>query len=303
MNPNGSEGGVAGVCSDDGRHFAFMPHPERSFISWQIPMKGMPTIGTALGKSFSPWIKLFCNAKEWCHEYDAMLAQELEVPSPQAKRIKLPGGKFGLLKPALKNSTPLLRVGVLLSGSGTTLQNILDRIDDGSLTNVRIQKVVASRPSAGGLERAEDAGVPTSVVHSLKFKNQETGETDWQAMSAEITDHLGDVDLVVLAGFMCLYKVPPKFVGKVINVHPALIPHFSGKGMYGDRVHTAVLAASATKTGCTVHFVDGQYDHGPIILQKECKVAKKDTVNSLREKVQTLEREALVAVIQKVFLV
>merc|ERR1712216_1072066 len=153
----------------------------------------------------------------------------------------------------------------------------------------------------GGIGRAERAGVPVSVVESRAFRKD--GVIDWAAHSHAINARLaavGSVDLVVLAGVMCFYHIEkPAYVNRVINVHPALLPKFGGQGMYGDHVHTAVLAAKETKSGCTVHFVDDQgYDKGPIILQKQVAVnAESDTVEALRNRVQAAEKLALIEVI------
>eukprot|EP00320_Phaeocystis_rex_P009758 CAMPEP_0119070282 /NCGR_PEP_ID=MMETSP1178-20130426/37910_1 /TAXON_ID=33656 /ORGANISM="unid sp, Strain CCMP2000" /LENGTH=208 /DNA_ID=CAMNT_0007052103 /DNA_START=17 /DNA_END=643 /DNA_ORIENTATION=+ len=194
-----------------------------------------------------------------------------------------------------------LRLAVLLSGSGTTLQNILDRIADGTLNGVEVTTVVSSRKDAAGIGRAERAGVPhVSVVESRTYRKEKT--IDWVAHSSAINGRLrdaGGVDLVVLAGFMCFYHIEKGYENRVINVHPALLPKHGGQGMYGDHVHTAVLAAKETISGCTVHFVDDQgYDKGPIILQREVSVdAASDTVETLRNRVQAAEKEALIEVI------
>ena len=195
-----------------------------------------------------------------------------------------------------------LRLAVLLSGSGTTLQNILDRIADGTLRGVEVTVVVSSRKDAGGIERAERAGIPVAVVESRAYRNATAKTIDWAAHSSAINTRIreaGGVDLVVLAGFMCFYHIEKGYENRVINVHPALLPKHGGQGMYGDHVHTAVLAAKETRSGCTVHFVDDQgYDKGPVILQTEVIVdAASDTVEDLRNRVQAAEKKALIEVI------
>ena len=196
-----------------------------------------------------------------------------------------------------------LRLAVLLSGSGTTLQNILDRIADGTLRGVEVTVVVSSRKDAGGIGRAERAGVPhVKVVESRAYRNATERTIDWAAHSSAINTcvrEAGGVDLVVLAGFMCFYHIEKGYENRVINVHPALLPKHGGQGMYGDHVHAAVLAANETRSGCTVHFVDDQgYDKGPVILQKEVDVdAASDTVEDLRNRVQDAEKKALIEVI------
>jgi formyltetrahydrofolate-dependent phosphoribosylglycinamide formyltransferase len=181
--------------------------------------------------------------------------------------------------------TPI-RLAVLISGSGTTLQNFIDRIADGRL-DAEIALVVSSNPQAGGVERAQRAGVPVEVIRRedhasvASFNDAIFGRC--RAVSA---------DLVTLAGFLKLLKIPPDFAGRVMNIHPALLPQFGGKGMYGHHVHEAVLASGAKISGCTVHFVDNQYDHGPIILQRTVPVLDDDTPETLAARVFGQECEA-----------
>jgi formyltetrahydrofolate-dependent phosphoribosylglycinamide formyltransferase len=179
-----------------------------------------------------------------------------------------------------------LRLAVLLSGGGTTLQNLLDRIADGRL-RVRIVLVVSSRPDAFGLARAEQAGVPTEVVERQQFETR--GE-----FSREIFDlcRQARVELVCLAGFLQLLHIPEDFQGRVLNIHPALIPAFCGKGYYGHHVHEAALAYGVKVSGCTVHFTDNQYDHGPIVLQRTVSVLDDDTPETLAARVFEQECEA-----------
>jgi formyltetrahydrofolate-dependent phosphoribosylglycinamide formyltransferase len=185
-----------------------------------------------------------------------------------------------------------IRLAVLLSGSGTTLQNILDHGAAGTL-DARVSVVVSSRPDVYGLVRARDAGVPTAVCARRDYPTMAAFNEDiWNAVRAH------GVDLVVLAGFMTLLHVPPDFHNRIMNVHPALIPAFCGKGMYGHHVHEAVLAYGAKVTGATVHFVDEHYDNGPIILQEPVAVAEDDTPDSLAERVQAKERELYPRAIQ-----
>ena len=160
-------------------------------------------------------------------------------------------------------ATQPLRVAVLLSGSGRTLQNLLDLSTAGELP-IEVKLVISSRGDALGLERAHAAGVPTCVISRR--------DTPPEAFNQAITDALvqANVDLVCMAGFMSLWTFPERFAGRVMNIHPALLPRFGGKGFYGDRVHQAVLDAGCKITGCTVHFADNEYDHGPIIVQRTC---------------------------------
>ncbi len=185
------------------------------------------------------------------------------------------------------------RVAVLLSGGGTSLQNILDRIEASQL-DARVVVVVSSRSDAYALVRARNAGIPAVVVPSRTFNG------DWEAMSQALTAELDKhtPDLVVMAGFMCFYHVPSHYEHRVMNIHPALIPSFCGHGMYGHFVHKAVLDAGAKVSGCTVHFADNQYDHGPVIIQRTCVVEEDDTPDTLQQRVFREECEAYPAAIQ-----
>jgi formyltetrahydrofolate-dependent phosphoribosylglycinamide formyltransferase len=176
-------------------------------------------------------------------------------------------------------------MAVLLSGSGTTLENFFVRMERNELP-AEVVCVVSSLSKAFGLERARRRGVPTAVVARKKYKSA----ADYsRAVFAELEKHRPD--LVCLAGFMVHIEIPRRWLGRVMNVHPALIPAFCGKGMYGHLVHEAVLASGVKVTGCTVHFVDNEYDHGPIILQKAVEVRPDDTAETLAERVQAAERE------------
>lgn len=180
-----------------------------------------------------------------------------------------------------------IKLGVFLSGGGSTLQNLIDRIAGGSL-NARIEFVLSSRADAYGLVRAQAAGIPTIVIPSQKYRR------DWEAFSSAIDQAIEgyQIDLLIMAGFMCLYWIPERLEGKVMNVHPSLIPMFCGKDMFGHHVHEAALARGVKFTGCTVHFVDNEYDRGPIILQKVVPVLPDDTPETLADRVQAAEREA-----------
>ncbi len=185
-----------------------------------------------------------------------------------------------------------IRLAVLLSGSGTTLQNIIDRIDRGEL-DATVAGVVSSRAGVFGLERAKKHGIPAAEVLRRGFPNHEAFNTAlWTEIRALSSD------LVVLAGFMSLIDVPPDYQNRIINVHPALIPAFCGHGMYGHHVHEAVINYGAKISGATVHFVDTEYDHGPIILQGAVPVLDNDTPDTLAERVQALERELYPQAIQ-----
>jgi phosphoribosylglycinamide formyltransferase-1 len=172
-----------------------------------------------------------------------------------------------------------IRLAVLLSAGGTTLQNLIDKIAAREL-EARIVLVVSNNADAFGLERARRAGIPTAVVERESCPSREE-------FGRRIFDLCRDAqaDLVCLAGFLQLIHVPDDFLGRVMNIHPALIPAFCGKGYYGHHVHEAVLAYGAKITGCTVHFADNEYDHGPIILQRAVPVRDDDTPDSLADRV------------------
>lgn len=182
--------------------------------------------------------------------------------------------------------TRTLRLAVLISGSGRTLKNFLDLSADGRLP-VDIRLVVSSSPTAGGLEFAHAANIPTATFDRRQYGSDE-------AYGQAIFDlcRTFGVDYVAMAGFLKLAPAPNDFAGRVINIHPALLPAFGGKGMYGRRVHQAVLDRGAKVTGVTVHFVDDQYDHGPIIWQQPVPVFDDDTVASLADRVFEVEKEA-----------
>jgi len=179
-----------------------------------------------------------------------------------------------------------LRAAVLLSGSGTTLQNLLDRSRNGKLP-AQVVLVLSNRADAFGLTRATQAGIATAVVPRKDYATPEAFGTAIFARCRE-----AQVDLVCLAGFMQFLPIPDDFLGRVLNIHPSLIPAFCGQGYYGHHVHEAVLAYGAKVTGCTVHFADNQYDHGPIILQRTVPVLPGDTPDTLEARVFEQECEA-----------
>ena len=190
------------------------------------------------------------------------------------------------------NRSPL-RLGVLISGGGTTMVNLARRIEAGTL-NARITLVIASNPKARGIERAESLGLPVEVIHRKLYDSVDDFS---KAVWAKLRE--AEVELVVLAGFLSLIRIPDDYAGKVMNIHPALLPKYGGPGMYGHHVHEAVLAAGETESGCTVHIADNQYDHGPIILQRTCPVLPDDTPDTLAARVMAEERQAYPEAIQR----
>jgi len=172
-----------------------------------------------------------------------------------------------------------MRLACLISGGGRTLLNLANRITDGTL-ECSIELVIASRPGVGGIERARQCGFEPRIAHA-----SEQGSVDaaHDAMMRWVEE--ADVDLVCLCGWLRKVRMDAPLKGRTINIHPALLPDFGGPGMYGERVHRAVLAAGRSFSGCTVHFVDDQYDHGPIILQRACPVRPGDDVPALAARV------------------
>ena len=174
---------------------------------------------------------------------------------------------------------------VLLSGSGRTLENFLAKKAAGELA-VDIAAVVSSRPDVRGVEIAGAHGIPCEVFRRKDFES--TGAHN-SAINAWLETH--GPRIIILAGYLCFYIQPEWFSGPVVNIHPALLPKYGGQGFYGDRVHEAVLAAGDTETGCTVHLVDDQYDHGGILGQKRVPVLPGDDVAALAERVFAAECE------------
>ncbi len=179
--------------------------------------------------------------------------------------------------------TPL-RVAVLVSGEGTSLENLCEAIDAGRVP-ARVCAVVASKPDVGGLARAARRGIPAVAVVR---KDYDDGARFNDAIHEALAPH--DVELVALLGFLSIFEPRERYAGRVINVHPALIPAFSGKGFYGARVHRAVIDAGVRVSGATVHFADDQYDTGPILLQEPVPVLATDTPERLAARVQAAER-------------
>ncbi|MEM1446731.1 MAG: phosphoribosylglycinamide formyltransferase [Planctomycetota bacterium] len=180
-----------------------------------------------------------------------------------------------------------VKLAVLVSGGGTTLANLAKRIEDGVLF-ASVESVIVSREGVGGLSVCERHGLPATVIPRKPYGD------DVERFSQDIFDRLraAEVDLVCLAGFLCLLRIPDDFRHRVLNIHPSLLPSFGGPGMYGKRVHTAVLERGAKLSGCTVHFTDDTYDTGPILVQRGCPVAHNDTPETLATRVFEQECEA-----------
>ncbi|MFA6451128.1 MAG: phosphoribosylglycinamide formyltransferase [bacterium] len=184
-----------------------------------------------------------------------------------------------------------IRLAVLLSGGGTTFQYIQDRIEAGSL-EAQTAVVVSSRADAFGLERAKKHGIPAFAVPRKEFAQYDNQALTFfnQKLLETIEPH--KPDLIVLAGFMSLLTAEfvERWRGRIMNTHPALIPAFCGENFYGDKVHKAAVDYGVKITGCTIHFVDELYDHGPIILQQAVPVADEDSYEDVARNVQAAEK-------------
>jgi phosphoribosylglycinamide formyltransferase 1 len=177
-----------------------------------------------------------------------------------------------------KESKPL-RLGVLISGGGRTMLNLMDEIKAGRL-NAEIAVVICSRTQIAGYEKSIAAGLNTKVVRKMDHP-------DVEGFSKALTKELdaAGVDLVIQAGWLCLWHIPAQYLWKVMNIHPALLPSFGGQGMWGHHVHEAVLAAGCKVSGCTVHFCTNEYDKGPIIVQRCCPVLPGDDADDVAARV------------------
>jgi formyltetrahydrofolate-dependent phosphoribosylglycinamide formyltransferase len=185
-----------------------------------------------------------------------------------------------------------VRLAVLLSGQGTTLQNLIEAIEAAKL-DATIALVVSSRPEAYGLERARRHGLEAVCLPRRTFHDRQTYDAELNRLIDQYQP-----ELIALAGYLHLFRFACHYRGRVMNVHPSLIPAFCGQGLYGMRVHQAVLEYGVKLTGCTVHFADEVYDHGPIILQRAVPVLPHDTTESLARRVAVEEQQAYPEAIQ-----
>lgn len=187
-----------------------------------------------------------------------------------------------------------MRITVLISGGGTTLRNLLKVHSAGQL-KVEFARVISNRADAGGLAIAKQHAIPSSVIPHQQFDSATDFSTAvWNEIEAAQTD------LVVMGGFLRKLDIPDTFTNRVINIHPSLIPSFCGKGFYGNKVHQGVIDYGCKLTGCTVHFVDNQYDHGPIIAQSAVDVLPEDDAQTLAARVFEAECQLYPRVIQAI---
>jgi phosphoribosylglycinamide formyltransferase 1 len=187
------------------------------------------------------------------------------------------------MRPAMRP----MRIAVLVSGGGRSLENLAEAIRRGEVPG-EIVLVLASNRKAFALEHAERLSIPSVVVDP----ERKLPPAEFSREAFDAIERAG-ADVVVMAGFLRLLPLPERWIGRVLNIHPALLPAFGGKGYYGDRVHEAVLAAGVKETGCTVHYVDNEYDHGPVLLQRRVLVREDDTVETLGTRVFEEEKIAL----------
>lgn len=188
----------------------------------------------------------------------------------------------------------ITRAVVLLSGSGRTLRNLLARAGSADFP-VQFVRAISTRRRVAGNRVAEDAGIPLSIVPRREFDSTESfSDSVIACVDAD------EADLIVCAGFLSKLIVPDRYMGRVLNIHPSLLPLFGGKGFYGDRVHQAVLDSGMKVSGCTVHFVDNAYDAGPIIAQQCVPVLPDDSVDALAGRVFAAECELYPSVVADV---
>jgi phosphoribosylglycinamide formyltransferase 1 len=182
---------------------------------------------------------------------------------------------------------PKPRIAVFVSGGGRSLENLAERTSAGEL-DVELVLVVSNAPRAFALERAKRLQIPAVVIDpERQLAPDEFSREAFRAAEE------ARAELVVLAGFLRLLVIPAPWSGRVLNIHPALLPAFGGKGFYGDRLHAAVLESGARETGCTVHYVTNEYDKGPIVLQRKVPVLPDDDVHTLAARVFEAEKLAL----------
>ncbi len=214
--------------------------------------------------------------------------------------ISIPLGQFSFFKKYIakifsrfsgksKKTQKISSLAIFASGAGSNAQKIIEYFKGNP--HIKISLIVYNKPGAGVLQVAKDAGIETLLIEKASFSNGDTYIKELQERN---------IGWIILAGF--LWKVPPTFIqawpGKIINIHPALLPNYGGKGMYGNRVHEAVIAAAESKSGISIHLVDELYDHGKVIFQASCDVAADDTADSLAQKIHGLEHAHFAPVIE-----
>jgi formyltetrahydrofolate-dependent phosphoribosylglycinamide formyltransferase len=206
--------------------------------------------------------------------------------------IKKIGSKMGLVSTTV-TQLPISRIAIFASGAGSNAQKIIDHFSNHS--SIKVALIVCNNPQAGVVNIAAKENIPILQIEKEKFFNTDVYVNQLKEKN---------IDWIILAGF--LWKVPLSFIqsysNKIINIHPALLPKYGGKGFYGKAVHEAVLAANDKESGISIHFVDEIYDHGKIIFQAKCPVLPMDTADSLTQRIHSLEHEHYAKVIEELLL-
>jgi formyltetrahydrofolate-dependent phosphoribosylglycinamide formyltransferase len=207
------------------------------------------------------------------------------------KYTKKIGRRMGLLKSEVRSPKPETNIAIFASGAGSNTERIIDHFRNNSI--IKVALIVCNDPGAGVVKIAEKENIPPLIIEKEKFFRG-------NAYLDELKEK--QIDFIVLAGF--IWKIPgtllTAYPGRIINIHPALLPKHGGKGMYGNNVHAAVIAAGEKESGITIHYVDGHYDNGDIIFQLKCPVLPGDTPDSLAQRIHKLEHEHYPKVIEKV---
>ncbi len=225
---------------------------------------------------FMQAVELLDNFESW--EIKHIVREKNKQADELVNRALDAGRDIEMKTEAVKKVKPI-RLGVLISGGGTTLMNLLECIKQGNL-NAEVAIVISSRSTVAGVERAKAAGMSIKIIRTKDYPNIDEFS---KAIEKELTE--AGVELVIQGGWLCLWKIPARFENRVMNIHPALLPSFGGKGMWGHHVHEAVLKTGCKVSGCTVHFCTNEYDSGPIIVQRCCPVIEGDTPDTLAARV------------------
>jgi phosphoribosylglycinamide formyltransferase-1 len=226
---------------------------------------------------------LFMQAVELLNKFESWeinhIVREKNKQADKLVNRALDAGRDIEMKTAAVKKGKPIRLGILISGGGTTLMNLLECIKQGNL-NAEVTVVISSRSTVAGVERAKAAGMNVKIIRTKDYPDIDEFS---KAIEKELTE--AGVELVIQGGWLCLWKIPVRYENRVMNIHPALLPSFGGKGMWGHHVHEAVLKAGCKVSGCTVHFCTNQYDSGPIIVQRCCSVFEGDTPDTLAARV------------------
>ncbi|MES1221459.1 MAG: phosphoribosylglycinamide formyltransferase [Bacteroidota bacterium] len=214
-----------------------------------------------------------------------------------SKYIRRIGARMGIIKSresgvgSQESGEPTTHIAIFASGAGSNAQRIIDSFRNSA--TIKVALVVSNNPAAGVLNIASKENIPGLIIEKERFFRGD-------AYIKELKEN--QIDFIVLAGF--LWKVPTELLknypGKIVNIHPALLPKFGGKGLYGHYVHDAVIANKEKESGISIHFVDEIYDHGKIIFQQSCPVLENDTAESLAKRIQVLEHEYYPKVIEEI---